>query len=198
MKVVNGDHVRQEPWSNINTLTTTGGQKMLSFAKYTDYEDDLYSGLVAPQLKSDLFTETWNNGAGTLKSNCSKNLEHHVMNVEEVKFDFLNLKFSVHHDHSKWAVTSFNTEKLFNMDVNNFEINAGVDVKIACVGDINRQEEQFKRSGGTVCFLNNESVWTQYFGIVSNVEQCERVKVDKVRIKKFPAQKAGEKIVLLG
>ena len=45
MKVVSGDHVRQAPWSNLNTLTTVGGEKLLSFAKFTDYEDDLYSGL---------------------------------------------------------------------------------------------------------------------------------------------------------
>ena len=94
-----------------------------------------------------MLTETWNNGAGTLTSNCSQNLQYHVMNIEEVKFDILNLKFSVHHDHSKWAVTSFSDNV------------AGQKVKIACIGDINRQEEQFKRSGGTVCFLNNENVW---------------------------------------
>ena len=35
---------------------------MLSFAKATEFEDDLYSGMVAPKLNSNLITETWNNG----------------------------------------------------------------------------------------------------------------------------------------
>jgi hypothetical protein len=201
MKVVSGDHVKSMPWSNLNVLTTVGGEKLLSFAKFTNFQDDLYSGLVAPEIKADLLTETWNNGAGTLKSNCSQTIKYHVMNVEEVKFDFLNLKFSVHHDHSKWAVTSLNKQQINNaFDLgNNFNIDQSV--KIACIGDINRQEEQFKRSGGTVCFLNNENVWNQYFSIVNDVEKCEKVndfiKVDRVKIRHFPSRNTKEKIILL-
>ena len=108
------------------------------------------------------------------------------MNIEEVKFDILNLKFSVHHDHSKWAVTSFSDNV------------AGQKVKIACIGDINRQEEQFKRSGGTVCFLNNENVWKQYSYIVNDVEQCKKFKVNSIKIRKFSDKNSSEKIILLG
>jgi hypothetical protein len=49
-------------------------------------------------------------------------------------------------------------------------------VKTACIGDINRQEEQFKRSGGTVCFINNENVWAQYHQLVSDIEACSHGK----------------------
>ena len=35
---------------------------MLSFAKTTEFQEDLYAGLVAPTLQSNLLTETWNNG----------------------------------------------------------------------------------------------------------------------------------------
>jgi deoxyribonuclease-2 len=98
-----------------------------------------------------------NNGNGTFPSNCSSDLEYHVMNIEKVKFDFINVNFSVHSDHSKWVVTD-----TLNDD----------QIKIACVGDINRQEDQLRRGGGTVCFLNNQNVWNEYHKIVKKFEKC--------------------------
>jgi deoxyribonuclease-2 len=59
MRVINNEHVEQKPWYSAQKLTTLGGEEMISFSKYTEFEDDLYSGLVAPTLKSDLLTETW-------------------------------------------------------------------------------------------------------------------------------------------
>lgn len=59
MRVINNEHVEQEPWYSSQKLTTLGGEEMISFSKYTEFEDDLYSGLVAPSLKSSLLTETW-------------------------------------------------------------------------------------------------------------------------------------------
>lgn len=153
MKVINGDYVKLSPWFNLNMIETSNGQKMLSFAKFTDFGDDLYSGLVAPHFKSNLSVETWNNGAGTFDSNCST--QYKVHNIEQVKFDSLGLRFSVHRDHSKWTVSD------------------GLNAKVACVGDINRQIDQLKRGGGTVCFLNNERVWKQYFNLVDQLEPCK-------------------------
>lgn len=57
-----GDRIKSEPWSSKSTLTTLGGEQMMSFAKTTEFQDDLYSGLVAPNLMSNLLTETWSNG----------------------------------------------------------------------------------------------------------------------------------------
>jgi deoxyribonuclease-2 len=154
IRATQGEHVKQSPWFNIEQLTTVHGESLLSFAKFSTYEDDLYSGLVAPKLKSSLLTETWNNGAGTLRSNCSQGLPYHVMNIEQLSFDFLNIKFSVHHDHSKWAVTTLknmnsyffteifdNENELKNED--DYNVTRSDDVNIACIGDINRQSEQY-------------------------------------------------------
>ncbi len=196
LNVLSGDHVKQGPWFNMKYLTTLGGQKMLSFAKFTQFEDDLYSGIVAPKLESNLYTETWNNGAGTLNSNCSSDLTYHVMNIEQVKFDKFNVKFSVHRDHSKWAVTSLRNY-LLDLSIHGFETHDD-EVKIACVGDINRQEEQFKRGGGTVCFLNNTKVWQQYFALVDDIEACEKFKVNKLKSRKIKAKKTIERLIMLG
>ena len=157
MNVISGKHPTQQPWTSLKFLSTKNGEKMLSFAKFTNYGEDLYSGFVAPNLKSELLTETWNNGVGTLKSNCSASITYHVMNIEKVRVALIGQSFSVHHDHSKWAVTNSS-------------------MQIACIGDINRQAEQFKRSGGTVCFVNNKNVWSQYHGLVQDIEPCERTK----------------------
>ncbi len=92
------------------------------------------------------------------------------MNIEEVEFDFINLNFSVHNDHSKWTVTT-------KSDTNNDEM-----TKIACIGDINRQEDQLRRGGGTVCFLNNQNVWNEYHKIVSKIETCPASKYTNIFI----------------
>jgi len=143
--------------------------------------------LVAPNLTSNLLTETWNNGAGTLDSNCSYHYQVH--NIEQVKFDSIGLRFSVHRDHSKWAVTSGSN-------------------KVACVGDINRQEEQFRRAGGTVCFARNENVWYQYSQLVEQIEPCKismsykinrknSKKFRRNQMKKFKMADSNEVIILL-
>ena len=109
--VIGGEHVRQAPWSSLNFIQTLGGEQMLSFAKFTDFEDDLYTVLVAPFFESNLLTETWNNGAGTLESNCTNSFNFQVHNIEEISFAGFSFRFTVHHDHSKWAVT---TSKVYN------------------------------------------------------------------------------------
>ena len=137
-------------------------------------------------------------GAGTLKSNCSANLRYHVNNIEELSLDFVapGYKFSVHDDHSKWAVTKSN-EGFFGVG---FGKSAYSDVRIACIGDINRQEEQFKRGGGTMCFVKNENVWREYSRIVQEIQECEKVRLMKDRIHKWKKVKftiSGEAIVML-
>ncbi|KAH7696197.1 Deoxyribonuclease II family protein [Aphelenchoides avenae] len=54
-------------------------------------------------------------------------------------------------DHSKWAVTK--------------------DPSWVCIGDVNRQESQAKRGGGTVCF-QNEKIWKFMRDAVESYECC--------------------------
>ncbi len=89
-----------------------------------------------------MFKETWNNGQGTLESNCSVQNIYQVHNIEQINFNSIGLRFSVHHDHrynksifiklqiliiidfiillmgSKWAVTTnknFRNEKFLGI-----------------------------------------------------------------------------------
>jgi deoxyribonuclease-2 len=41
LRVLKGEHVDTEPYSNVNELTTLGGEKFISFAKAAEYEQDL-------------------------------------------------------------------------------------------------------------------------------------------------------------
>ncbi len=86
------------------------------------------------------------------------------MNIEQIEFDLIDLNFSVHNDHSKWVVTTQFDHSLIYYD-NEFS-------KIACIGDINRQVDQLKRGGGTVCFANNQNVWLEYHKLVRKFESC--------------------------
>lgn len=150
---IQGVHYDSEPFSSITTLQSISGtSRFISFAKAAGFQRDLYTDLVAPSLQSDLNVETWNNGRGTLASNCT--LDYHVFNIELISFDTLNVSFSVHHDHSKWALST-NQNKLF-----------------VCIGDINRQVDQYKRGGGTLCLINNNQVWSEYKNLIKQVDDC--------------------------
>lgn len=60
------------PWYHILNLSSKQGVSFTSFAKSREFQKDLYEDLVAPYLGSDLYVESWLNGPGKLKSNCTK------------------------------------------------------------------------------------------------------------------------------
>ena len=93
-------------------------------------------------------------------------------------------------DHSKWVISN------------------GTSYKVACIGDINRQEDQLKRAGGTVCFVNNDKVWSQFNDLVNQIEPCKTNKsfrkMKKVYRKKkyhrrlYKTSNSNDIIILLG
>ncbi|XP_067662806.1 plancitoxin-1-like [Haliotis asinina] len=129
-------------------LTSIQGTPFLSFAKTAAFNDDLYSGFVAPVLQSDLKTETWQDGRGKMKSNCSSSFK--VYNVQAISLP-RGIHFKETKDHSKWAVS--------------------MTGNWVCIGDINRQLHQLKRGGGTVC-LKNTKVWSQFSNSIQAFEKC--------------------------
>lgn len=59
------------PFENLQKIQSSNGTTFLSFAKGRNFQKELYVDWVAPQLGTDLLTETWRNGPGALPSNCS-------------------------------------------------------------------------------------------------------------------------------
>ncbi|XP_004561559.2 deoxyribonuclease-2-alpha [Maylandia zebra] len=144
---------KKEPWFSQATLTSSRGRNFISFAKYTRFGDDLYSGLVTKNIRGNLYVKSWgkmhhNRG---LPSNCSSSIPNHVYNVKEVKLPNREA-FSDTVDHSKWCVTA--------------------DGDWICIADMNREESQMKRGGGAIC-TNDRVVGMAFYGLIRSFEPCK-------------------------
>uniref|UniRef100_A0A7S4UUX5 Uncharacterized protein n=1 Tax=Paramoeba aestuarina TaxID=180227 RepID=A0A7S4UUX5_9EUKA len=156
--VINHDFITTEIASQVLTLTSDGGTDFNSFAKNAEWDQDLYEFLVAPTLKSDLYVETWMNGANPLPTFCETsgtNLTYNVVNVRDVELD--GVEWTETKDHSKWAVSTSD----FDNGVKYY----------ACIGDINRQEGQENRAGGTSCFYE-PTLWGEMTGMINSADSC--------------------------
>ncbi|XP_073332553.1 deoxyribonuclease-2-alpha-like [Pagrus major] len=123
------------PWYRVRMLTSMAGKQFLSFAKYTRFGDDLYSGLIVNHSQQNLYVKSWGSMRQPLLSNCSTNISHHVYNVKKVQLP--NGKpFSDTVDHSKWCVTR--------------------DGGWTCIADMNREVSQMSRGGGAICTTDVE------------------------------------------
>ncbi|KAL5012701.1 hypothetical protein ScPMuIL_011252 [Solemya velum] len=153
--VQNDKHVSNPPWFLKASLESIGGKKYDSFAKFSDFDEELYSAWVAPTYSTQLMTETWQNGRGKLPSNCTAN--YRVFNVQNIAFNQTStVTFKETKDHSKWAVSTGNTPSK----------------NIICIGGINREEPQEHRAGGTVCTID-AAVWKEFSAIVLKYEKCQ-------------------------
>lgn len=135
------------------TLTSKDGTNFISFAKGAAFDDDLYHSWVAPTLQSDLLVQFWIRSTGILPSDCSqgwKVLDIMLINPGQTS------PFKTSQDHSKWAVSP-----------NDAEDGGGW----VCVGDINRNEAEEKRGGGTVC-QRDPLVWKAYRTAALECEAC--------------------------
>uniref|UniRef100_A0A3P9MM94 Deoxyribonuclease-2-alpha n=1 Tax=Oryzias latipes TaxID=8090 RepID=A0A3P9MM94_ORYLA len=141
---------KKEPWFKVANLTSMGGRSFLSFAKYTRFKDDLYSGLITNKLPSNLYVKSWGKMRNSLASNCSSSIPHHVYNVKTVKL--LKRDFNDTVDHSKWCVTS--------------------DENWTCVADMNRETSQMGRGGGALCMYSNK-VAKAFRSTISAYERCQ-------------------------
>ncbi|XP_052499924.1 deoxyribonuclease-2-alpha isoform X2 [Budorcas taxicolor] len=148
-EVVKGHHVRQGPWNSSVTLTSKKGATFQSFAKFGNFGDDLYSGWLAEALGSTLQVQFWQRSSGILPSNCSR--AQHVFDVTQTAFPGpAGPAFNATEDHSKWCVTPKGPW--------------------ACVGDMNRNQREEHRGGGTLCA---QMLWKAFKPLVKAWEPCE-------------------------
>ncbi|XP_030401840.1 deoxyribonuclease-2-alpha isoform X3 [Gopherus evgoodei] len=143
--------VREPPWNRSVALTSRGGRRFLSLAKFRLFHDDLYSGWLAQALSSDLYVQFWPNSRGVLPSNCSG--PYRVYNIEALGFPAPGPHFSATVDHSKWCVSTEGAPGW------------------ACVGDTNRNVEEEQRGGGTLC-QQDPAVWKSYCALVQSYSKC--------------------------
>uniref|UniRef100_A0A182QG06 Uncharacterized protein n=1 Tax=Anopheles farauti TaxID=69004 RepID=A0A182QG06_9DIPT len=147
------------PFYNLQPIRSSGGAEFTSFAKSRHFGKELYADWIAPVLGVGLMVESWQHGAGNLPSKCSTGGGFSVLNVKEVSVG-RDDRFATLKDHSKWAVEG--SPK--GLDRGDGWI---------CVGDINRQEHQKQRGGGSVCRASQQ-VATLYRGMIDEVEPCPK------------------------
>ncbi|GMI13707.1 hypothetical protein TrVE_jg4962 [Triparma verrucosa] len=150
--------------SVISFSDNAGGSNsdFLAFAKSKAWGKDLYEDLVAPQLKDDLYVETWRDGSGgKMPTFCVADADDWHAGGVDWNVYFVNnitmadgVNWSGTKDHSKWAVTEGSSES-----------------KWACVGDINRFCSQEARGGGTLC-LQDDNLWNAFSEIVAGYDGC--------------------------
>uniref|UniRef100_A0A914XN94 Deoxyribonuclease II n=1 Tax=Plectus sambesii TaxID=2011161 RepID=A0A914XN94_9BILA len=155
-QVIAGRYQSTAPYNRQVTLKSLGGQSFVSFAKAGGFQRDLYYDFVAPSLLASFNTETWQHGGGNLMSWCYTTHPYQVHNIESISLPF-GINFSNYDDHSKFAVSSWTQNEVPNPWV--------------CIGDINRQQHQMFRGGGTVC-IQDRQIWTIYNSAVAATWPC--------------------------
>lgn len=132
--------------------------KFTSFAKTSQWGQDLYSNLVETHYKIPMYLETWMRPA---EPNCcaksatggaqARQCEYTSYNVQTLQV--AGVAYGETQDHSKWG------------------INAGSSPAVVCIGDINRMTSQYGRGGGTVC-TEDATLFKMFQSAIQTYEKC--------------------------
>lgn len=163
-KVLKKDWIKLPPFNNVLNLVSLQGNTFKSFAKSSQFQQELYEDFVAPSLDTNLLVETWRNGAGNLDSNCSRSDK--IYNIKEIESEDFKLDFKTTQDHSKWAVSQSVGLKFWRWRI-------GQSTNWICVGDINRQQHQLMRGGGVLC-QQNSKIAKLYRNLIKEYESCSK------------------------
>jgi deoxyribonuclease-2 len=107
-----------------------GPTPLLTFAKSTQWNNELYAACMGPLLGSDLLVESWLHSDAE-GPDCQPTYKFNVGDVESLQYPG-GVGFSNWNDHSKWAIT-------------------GDGSGWVCFSDINRATSQYQRGGGATC-----------------------------------------------
>lgn len=133
-----GNFLADVLWVVNGALKDVANNDYVSFAKHGKFNEDVYSGLVAPNLQSSLLVSTWRNGRG-IKVPSHLNGSLTVENVVMLTFKLdkgVSVVVNNAVDHSKWVVSKDATKPF------------------VCAGTINRMFSQYRSGGQTLCFQN--------------------------------------------
>lgn len=136
--LVNKEEIKEGHWFRTGKLHDVAKNEYISFATNNKFQQDVYSALVAPELKSNLLVSTWLNSPGAKREDylggpyTVKNV--HMLNFNLSADNSIEVVNTV--DHSKWAVSE------------------NPNIHYVCVGTLNRKEPQERRGGETLCFKN--------------------------------------------
>jgi len=136
--------------SHVAQVISKAGTNFTAFAKNYNWNNDLYEHLIEPYWESGMLVQSWTNGPGKIPSMCRPTVGYDSKNIDTMTLKGV-VSWKSTQDHSKWAVAT--------------------SVPVACVSDINRQEGQRKRGGGSVC-SDDPRLFQAMTTLVENVESC--------------------------
>ncbi|EAX98244.1 Deoxyribonuclease II family protein [Trichomonas vaginalis G3] len=143
-KVIDGEWIEKEVKTKVTDIQLKTRSFKL-FSKCRFWGLDLYHDLIAPTFSTNVISETWARGTGTMTSNCTG--AYKANNILTVSLG--DVSWSRMNDHSKWAVAG----------------------DYVCIGGINRQDKQLERGGGTWC-MKDANFATLMRKSASEIEQC--------------------------
>jgi deoxyribonuclease-2 len=126
-----------------------GSTPFLTFAKSTQWNNELYASCMAPTLGSNLLVESWlhSDAEGPY---CQPTYKYDIGDVNALRFPN-GVTFSNWEDHSKWAIS--------------------LEGDWVCFSDINRATSQYQRGGGAIC-LNDKELHGVVQSIVTETNSC--------------------------
>jgi len=136
--------------ASILHFPSMGRVPFVHLAKNSKWDDDLYEALVSPYIDEDLYVETWMRPY--FDSFCPPKFDYALVNVATLSLGD-DVAFGETNDHSKWAISMDDTNPW------------------VCVGDINHQQSQYTRAGGTMCF-QNKNVYGAYYDMIDTYNSC--------------------------
>ncbi|XP_070573630.1 plancitoxin-1-like [Ptychodera flava] len=146
---------------------TQNDDGFISIAKQHGHDVEIYS-YIADRLKlTDVFAQTWRNGAGGKLPSCRGSTSRQgisvhnfqMQNVVKLKFPEvhgMSVEYATTKDHSKWAISNDNNRPW------------------TCIGDLNRMESQKKRGGGFMC-ISSQSVRKAFYELIPKQNGYEPV-----------------------
>ena len=147
---------KSEDWDiNKEIITSLKGAIFTSFYKSPNWGQYLYEDYVEPYYQSSMFWETWMNGINPDPTFCKPDYDYNSINIRTLGTEDGEESWKETQDHSKWGVSSNDST-----------------TKVVCIGDINRQESQNKRGGGTTCIVSDDLQAT-FIGLVQSADPCD-------------------------
>jgi len=176
---------RGQQWLSFETL---GGLRLQVFGHWplegAAWDWNVWEGVVAPHLQSDMIVETWcdgHTGGGTDKACLPPVCDRPQQVVEAYTMDFGGGEFRNTDDHGKWGLSMTREQGAW-----------------LCFGDLNRMSSQRFRGGGVVCF-QEEGLWEAWrAGITAHQECSEPEHPEWASARRRAAEEQGRRPALTG
>lgn len=135
---VNSGTVVSNAASNVMNITTVGGVEFVHFAKTVAWGKSIYGDLIGPYYGQDMVVETWQRPyEAPLLPPQVQQAVYSVLTLSAPSYaNWDGVTWKVSEDHAKWGIVTDRS------------------VPVLCIGDINKQVTQWKRSGGMLCITD--------------------------------------------